>query len=112
MLNTPNATLQQGPSSGAIIGLEANVENLPARLQSRINSSRYRRNILANRRVGSLLLYTMAALGLSILCAVAFNALEHNTEFAIAVMGSLIGGFLGRAPRCGFDSGHLPNEEG
>ena len=29
------------------------------------------------------------------LCVFGFNSLEHDTEFAIAVMGSLIGGFLG-----------------
>lgn len=51
--------------------------------------------ILAGRRMASLLLYTMAALTLTALCAFAFNALGQDTEFAIAVMGSLIGGFLG-----------------
>ena len=95
MLNTPNATFQQGRAIGATNGLESNVESLPVRLRSQINSNGYGRRILANPRTGSLLLYTIAALGLSILCALAFNALEHNTEFAIAVMGSLIGGFLG-----------------
>ena len=37
----------------------------------------------------------MVALVLVGICSFAFNALGQDTEFAIAVMGSLIGGFLG-----------------
>lgn len=52
-------------------------------------------NMFSGRRVGTLLLYTMSTLVVAIFCSYVFNALELDTEFAIAVMGSLIGGFLG-----------------
>ena len=83
MVDATNSTFQQGRTNGAIDDMKAT------------ESNGYGRNILVNRRIGSLLLYTIAALGLAVLCAFLFNALEHDTEFAIAVMGSLIGGFLG-----------------
>ena len=51
--------------------------------------------MLARRRAGTILLYTMSTLFLAVFCSIVFNTLEHDTEFAIAVMGSLIGGFLG-----------------
>ena len=50
---------------------------------------------MANKRAGSVVLYAMAALLIAGICSFAFNALGQDTEFAIAVMGSLIGGFLG-----------------
>ena len=50
---------------------------------------------VAKKRAGSVILYAMAALVLAGICSFAFNALGQDTEFAIAVMGSLIGGFLG-----------------
>ncbi|HIN06333.1 MAG TPA: hypothetical protein EYM65_08885 [Dehalococcoidia bacterium] len=50
---------------------------------------------VAKKGAGSVILYAMAALVLAGICSFAFNALGQDTEFAIAVMGSLIGGFLG-----------------
>ena len=50
---------------------------------------------MANKRAGSLVLYAMAALLVAGACSFMFNALGQDTEFAIAAMGSLIGGFLG-----------------
>lgn len=52
-------------------------------------------SILAGRRVGTVLLYTMGTLLLAVFCSFVFNTLELDTEFAIVVIGSLIGGFLG-----------------
>ena len=52
-------------------------------------------SIFVGRRVGTVILYTMSALALAVLCSIVFSALELDTEFAIAIMGSLIGGFLG-----------------
>ena len=52
-------------------------------------------SMLAGRRVGTVLLYTMSTLFLAVFCTIVFSTLELDTEFAIAVMGSLIGGFLG-----------------
>ena len=51
--------------------------------------------LMAKKRAGSVVLYAMAALFLAAFCSFVFNALDQDTEFAIAVMGSLIGGFLG-----------------
>ena len=51
--------------------------------------------LMARKRAGSVVLYGMAALFLAAFCSFVFNALGQDTEFAIAVMGSLIGGFLG-----------------
>ena len=50
---------------------------------------------VAKKRAKSVVLYAMAALFLAAFCSFVFNALDQDTEFAIAVMGSLIGGFLG-----------------
>ena len=50
---------------------------------------------IAKKRAGRVVLYSMAALLLAAFCAFVFNSLGQDTEFAIAVMGSLIGGFLG-----------------
>ena len=50
---------------------------------------------MARKRAGKVVLYSMAALVLAAFCSFVFNALDRDTEFAIAVMGSLIGGFLG-----------------
>ena len=51
--------------------------------------------LMAKKRAGSVVLYAMAALFLAAFCSFVFNTLDQDTEFAIAVMGSLIGGFLG-----------------
>ena len=37
----------------------------------------------------------MGAFGLAVFCSFMFNLMEHDAEFAISVIGSLIGGFLG-----------------
>ena len=50
---------------------------------------------IAKKRAGRVVLYSMGALFLAAFCAFVFNSLGQDTEFAIAVMGSLIGGFLG-----------------
>ena len=50
---------------------------------------------LARKRMGSILFYRSAALILAVVCSISFSFLEENTAFAISVMGSLIGGFLG-----------------
>ena len=50
---------------------------------------------LPKKRFGSLLLYTVATFGLAVFCTFMFNLMEHDAEFAISVIGSLIGGFLG-----------------
>ncbi len=95
MLNNSDTTVQRG-QGGAMIGdPEGRAENLPAGQQSPTGINGYVRSILAKPRTGSLLVYAMSALGLAVICVLGFNALEHDTEFAIAVMGSLIGGFLG-----------------
>ena len=52
-------------------------------------------SMFAGRRVGTLLLYTVSTLLVAIFCTIVFNTFQLDTEFAIAVMGSLIGGFLG-----------------
>ena len=52
-------------------------------------------SVLSGRRVGTVLLYTMGTLLIAVFCSFLFNTLELDTEFAIAVIGSLIGGFLG-----------------
>ena len=52
-------------------------------------------SMLSGRRAGTVLLDTMSTLVIAIFCSYVFNALHLDTEFAIAVMGSLIGGFLG-----------------
>ncbi len=53
------------------------------------------RSLLAKKRLGSVLLYTTGAFILAVCASFLFNIMDHNTEFAIAVTGSLIGGFLG-----------------
>ena len=52
-------------------------------------------SMFAGRRVGTILLYTMTTLAVAVFCSIVFSALQLDTEFSIAVMGSLIGGFLG-----------------
>ena len=52
-------------------------------------------NILHRRGVGRVLAYSASAVLLSVFGVVIFNALDQNTEFAVAVLASVIGGFLG-----------------
>jgi uncharacterized YccA/Bax inhibitor family protein len=57
-----------------------------------------RRNLafsMTNRRIPSLLLYTTATLLLAVGASIVFNGMELDSNFAIAIIGSLIGGFLG-----------------
>ena len=51
--------------------------------------------LMAEKRAGGVVLYAMVALFLARISSFMFNALGQDTEFAVAVMGSLIGGFLG-----------------
>ena len=51
--------------------------------------------LMAGKRAGGVVLYAMVALFLARISSFMFNALGQDTEFAVAVMGSLIGGFLG-----------------
>ena len=74
------------------------VANLPVESNGVHQRSPLDRNLPAvpsRKRLGSLIFYAMAVLVLAVFCSIMFNLLDHNTEFAIAVMGSLIGGFLG-----------------
>jgi len=52
-------------------------------------------NVMAKKRMGSVMLYTMGALVLAVFSSIVFNFLGSDTAFAISIMGSLIGGFLG-----------------
>ncbi len=57
-----------------------------------------RRNLsssLANRRIPSVLVYTTGTLLLAVGSSIVFNDMELDSNFAIAIVGSLIGGFLG-----------------
>jgi|TARA_B100000315_G_scaffold259851_1_gene317650 hypothetical protein len=52
-------------------------------------------DFMSKKRFGSILLYTLGAFALTVSASFVFNFMDHDTEFAIAVTGSLIGGFLG-----------------
>ncbi len=72
--------------------------NMKSRLRSLKRSTPVRQNLrssMARKRFGSILLYSAGAFVLAISSSIVFNFIEHDTEFAIAVTGSLIGGFLG-----------------
>ena len=75
--------------------LAAPMGNRADRDQHRPSSRGSIQSIFAGRRVGTVILYTMSALALAVFCSIVFNTLQLDTEFAIAIMGSLIGGFLG-----------------
>jgi len=75
--------------------LTAPVRSRPDNGHQRSSPLRSIQSMLARRRGGTVLLYTMSTLFLAVFCSIVFNTLEQDTEFAIAVMGSLIGGFLG-----------------
>ena len=78
-----------------VMNIAAHTEARPTELHPTIPLQRGTPGVTARKRFGSLILYTVAALALAVICSVAFNILDHNMEFAIAIMGSLIGGFLG-----------------
>ena len=75
--------------------LAGHVRYKPARLEPSRPFKRSMLNVLARKRMGSVILYTMGALILAIFCSFVFNFLGEDTQFAISIMGSLIGGFLG-----------------
>ena len=75
--------------------IPANLASGPVETHSPASLRQSVQSIIARKRVGSVMIYTMGALFLAVLCSFLFNSLEHDTEFAIAIMGSLIGGFLG-----------------
>ena len=67
----------------------------PRSSESRSPALHNLRGVTARKRFGSILLYTTGALIMAISSSFVFNFMDHDTEFAIAVTGSLIGGFLG-----------------
>ena len=67
----------------------ANVARRAVKLQEPGVIQRNLENVLAKKRLGSILLYTMGALVLAVLCSFLFNSMGQDTEFAIAIMGSL-----------------------
>ena len=73
----------------------ANVERRTIKLQEPSVIQRNLESVMARKRMGSVLLYTMGALILAVFCSFLFNSMGQDTQFAIAIMGSLIGGFLG-----------------
>ncbi len=75
--------------------MAVNAERGPARAQHRNPTRRGTQSVLAKRRMGSVMLYTMGALVLAVFSSIVFNYLGSDTAFAISIMGSLIGGFLG-----------------
>jgi hypothetical protein len=75
--------------------LAARARHRPASIETPSAFTRSMQNVLARKRMGSVILYTMGDLILAIFCSVMFSLLGQDTQFAISVMGSLIGGFLG-----------------
>ncbi len=73
----------------------ANGRSRPLALESLAPARQNLRGIMAHKRFGSILLYTAGALAMAVAASFLFNFMDHDTEFAIAVIGSLIGGFLG-----------------
>ena len=47
------------------------------------------------RGTSTIMAYTLAAILIFVLGVTTFSILDRNTEFAISVFGSLVGGFLG-----------------
>ncbi len=78
-----------------IDNMAINSECAPARVQHRNPTRRSGQGVLAKKRMGSVMLYTMGALVLAVFSSVVFNFMGSDTAFAISIMGSLIGGFLG-----------------
>ena len=73
----------------------AQVRPRALKMENRSDVRRSIHNVLARKRMGSVILYTMGALVLAIFCSFVFNFMGEETQFAISIMGSLIGGFLG-----------------
>ena len=80
---------------GVIDEVAAQARPRALKMENRSDFRRSIHNVLARKRMGSLILYTMGALILAIFCSFVFNFLGEDTQFAISIMGSLIGGFLG-----------------
>ena len=53
------------------------------------------REMLLKRKTTGIFIYTIGAVIVFIIGVTIFSIAERNTEFAIAVFGSLVGGFLG-----------------
>jgi len=73
----------------------ANLRRQPMGLERTGTARQTLRSLIAKKRFGSILLYTTGAFVLAVSAFFLFNFMDHDTEFAIAVIGSLIGGFLG-----------------
>ena len=58
------------------------------------------REVLLMRKTMNILIYTIGAVFVFIIGVTIFSIAERNTEFAIAVFGSLVGGFLGALLAC------------
>ena len=91
----PNYFITAERANVVIDNLAAQPRRGPVRTENRSDVRRGLHNVLARKRMGSLILYTMGALILAIFCSFVFNFLGEDTQFAISIMGSLIGGFLG-----------------
>lgn len=50
---------------------------------------------LLKRRTTSILIYTIGAVLIFVIGVILFSVVQRDTEFAIAVFGSVVGGFLG-----------------
>jgi len=72
-----------------------NLERRSVNGHQRTPVRRSMQNVMAKKRMGSVMLYTMGALVLAVFSSIVFNFLGSDTAFAISIMGSLIGGFLG-----------------
>ena len=86
---------QGGKTKKVEDNMVANVERRTVNLQEPSVIQRNLENVMARKRMGGVLLYTKGALVLAVFCAFLFNSMGQDTQFAIAIMGSLIGGFLG-----------------
>ena len=78
-----------------IRNIPVNLGSRPVSMQPQLSLRRSLQNVMGKKRMGGVLIYTTVALFMAVFCSFLFNSLEHDTEFAIAIMGSLIGGFLG-----------------
>ena len=94
-METPNYYVSVPRANPMNNGFHADLRHGPARIETPNVFKQGLRSVLARRRMGSLILYTMGALALAILCSVVFSLMGQDTQFAISIMGSLIGGFLG-----------------
>ena len=92
---TPETSFQRGRADKVIKELATNGRVGSIDMRGEPSAKTGITNLIAKKRAGRVVLYSMATVFLAAFCSFVFNALGHDTEFAIAVMGSLIGGFLG-----------------